>query len=672
MATNQEDSCLDVTNLLPELLNNLESIVDWYLMGTLLKVHERHLKSIQAQYLLSFGIERCKIETLTLWLNSLPPALLNHDHIWREIIAVLEAMNEGKQAREVKHKYFQLTDTHVLLPSAPHDAPECSKNDMKVNVNHDIVEKFNKLQARFATLVVDTMKMMEDPHYHISLKDANRFVNQRFNRFYQEPKNVDEFFNNVQNDCSCFSYFLLKELIERYFPNTLLYQCMIDYVDDFIAFASSTQLKNLIGIIKTNTSCSLLQTVKLKLDNFWDDITVERFQKFVNLLLPRDGITLSNIQVTPGCLCVSWSVTHSVIPSILEQVKEKVHIMKYLGIICLTIGATKVFDTEGRNFCSDINSAFTLAIKDNQSEPITFLCSIIDTSTPSPIISDSLLQAVESNNLEIAQNLLQFKLNINMQHPETGKTPIMIAVGNNNVPMVHLLSDYNPEFSLRDNKGQNALYLACYNQNLELVAYLLEKEIDINATDALGYTPLMLACTERDGISFDTLVLHLLLANGANPNISTNNGTTALIIASIFGYKGGVEVLLDYEADVNLTEHKGNTPLIFAAEKGNTVIVQLLLEAGANINHHNNRGHTPTDYACFSNKDDVIAILVSAGGQRGANFPYEQGNEQARRNHPLSVSALIRQVVQDPVEPNVAVKYNTEESQETEPKNNDY
>jgi ankyrin repeat protein len=58
-------------------------------------------------------------------------------------------------------------------------------------------------------------------------------------------------------------------------------------------------------------------------------------------------------------------------------------------------------------------------------------------------------------------------------------------------------------------------------------------------------------------------------------------GTTALMLASQWGHKEVVKLLLDNGADVNAKADDGWTALMLASEKGNKEIVELLISYGA-------------------------------------------------------------------------------------------
>ena len=135
------------------------------------------------------------------------------------------------------------------------------------------------------------------------------------------------------------------------------------------------------------------------------------------------------------------------------------------------------------------------------------------------------------------------------------------------------------------------------------------KQINVNTQDNSGQTALILASIEgyKD-------IVKILLQKEANVNIQDHYGQTALILASIEGYKDIVKILLQKEANVNIQDHYGQTALIYASQYGHKDIVKLLIQAGADVNiQDNNSGQTALIYASQYGHKDVVKLLIQAG-----------------------------------------------------------
>lgn len=111
-----------------------------------------------------------------------------------------------------------------------------------------------------------------------------------------------------------------------------------------------------------------------------------------------------------------------------------------------------------------------------------------------------------------------------------------------------------------------------------LVKRLLDLGADPNIRSGNGWTALMLAARNSKTDSSSDIV-KTLLEYGADPNLQNNTGTTALIFAASWSDLTSVKSLLDHDADPNIRTNKGNTALYFV--NTNIDIVKTLLDYGA-------------------------------------------------------------------------------------------
>lgn len=146
---------------------------------------------------------------------------------------------------------------------------------------------------------------------------------------------------------------------------------------------------------------------------------------------------------------------------------------------------------------------------------------------------------------------------------------------------------FNPT---RPDGGESALHVASLNGRLEAACVLLAAGADPNAQDNRGQTPLTVAIgVESSGPE----LVELLLKHGANPELPTKGGRTALLVAAQIGDPGYVRQLLKAGADVNVQTPNGDTPLHLVAKsfgKEWAQAAQLLIEAGADPYVANKQG----------------------------------------------------------------------------------
>jgi len=150
----------------------------------------------------------------------------------------------------------------------------------------------------------------------------------------------------------------------------------------------------------------------------------------------------------------------------------------------------------------------------------------------------------------------------------------------------------------------------------------------------LGQTPFI-----RAAQSGDVSVMRLLLERGADPNILTDNGTSALMAAAGLNwvmdqtYDEGAQALLEavklaHELgnEINAANDMGLQAIHGAANRGSNDIIEYLAANGAELNVPDDVGRTPVDWAGgeylpsrpLVPKPDTIALLQKLQGARDA------------------------------------------------------
>jgi len=205
---------------------------------------------------------------------------------------------------------------------------------------------------------------------------------------------------------------------------------------------------------------------------------------------------------------------------------------------------------------------------------------------------------------------------------EDGNTPLVEAVyGDNlrgdNCKMVELLIARGANVSWRNQSGATALYFAALGSNVNASKLLLEKAANADMTGYEGRTPLLAMVFEQrqsKKVNPNTAkVAELLLAAGANPNLSDKNGETALNYAASSGDANLVEVLLQAGVPADGNKTVGPTPLFRAASSGDMATVLMLLSKGARVDIATPDGDTPLHAAASYGRTEVADLLISKG-----------------------------------------------------------
>ena len=124
----------------------------------------------------------------------------------------------------------------------------------------------------------------------------------------------------------------------------------------------------------------------------------------------------------------------------------------------------------------------------------------------------------------------------------------------------------------------NSVSITNYKQIEQEIENLLKRGANPNIIDEQNQQYTLLCIASENGYYN---IVKLLLEYGADPNILSRGGDTALIGASQRNYTDTVKLLLEYSADPNLQDKKGSTALKCVSEYGYTDTIEVLREYGA-------------------------------------------------------------------------------------------
>ncbi len=236
-----------------------------------------------------------------------------------------------------------------------------------------------------------------------------------------------------------------------------------------------------------------------------------------------------------------------------------------------------------------------------------------------------LLHAIVAGDLDAVRVLLAAGANVDEAGPD-GVTALMLALIKRHEEITLYLLDQGADPNPAET-GYAALHLASATSHVAVAEALLARGSDPNLrverpqrlTNAfeigvfqspgsgrltqIGSTPFIVAAK-----SADARMMRLLVASGADPLLTTNDGTTALMLAAGLGKRASTDITyyewsedkaiealrvgLELGVDINAANEHGETALHAAAYHNANRVIEFLVEAGANIDATNAAGQT--------------------------------------------------------------------------------
>ena len=253
----------------------------------------------------------------------------------------------------------------------------------------------------------------------------------------------------------------------------------------------------------------------------------------------------------------------------------------------------------------------------------------------------ALFKAANNGHHEVVELLLQQKGIDPDAVSNDGFTPLLQTIFGGLQKVVKMLldrADVNP--NLRDTThNQTPLWMASTAGDEILALFLKRKDIEINGQSRWGETPLYQAI-QRKRLS----AAKMLLAAGADPNVSTDEKRTALSWAAAEGSEESIELLLKQPSiELEIPDKSGQTPLLRAADAGHTKCIRMLMDKGANVKHADNEGRTALSLAAIKGHKVVAKLLLKKNAD--INAQDRKGNTPlalaAEKNHDAVVRFLL-------------------------------
>lgn len=109
-------------------------------------------------------------------------------------------------------------------------------------------------------------------------------------------------------------------------------------------------------------------------------------------------------------------------------------------------------------------------------------------------------------------------------------------------------------------------------------------------------------------------------------DVTTTDGDTPLMLASLAGHEKVIRILLEAGADAKLANNAGETPLILASKYGFNAVAVDLIEAGADVNAQDESGRSAWTWASWGENEPLMSLLKASGADRsGKADPFDDG-----------------------------------------------
>ncbi len=299
---------------------------------------------------------------------------------------------------------------------------------------------------------------------------------------------------------------------------------------------------------------------------------------------------------------------------------------------------------------------FIRAIKSRDDDEVRRLIVILNDKSDSPLLfmCNQYYFWLSGDGLEsfIIKKILHMGCELNLQD-HNGDSALMLACKNGSYEFVKILVTQGANINLQNNQTKSALMIAYEYKYYKICEFLVrQSKCNVNLTDVCGSSMIFYTLGTRDPL------YHLLLENGANPNIRNLHKESLffLMVKYRFDYdeagmafiqkiihkqhrlvplipnKYGETVLMNMctqehpsnviynyifsifnnKYSINMTDSAGDTALHYACRSdGNIQSFKTLIHRGANINARNHDMQTPLMYCCRSCDWNKINYLIS-------------------------------------------------------------
>ncbi len=203
---------------------------------------------------------------------------------------------------------------------------------------------------------------------------------------------------------------------------------------------------------------------------------------------------------------------------------------------------------------------------------------------------------------------------LNARPDEQGNTPLMQAIAQGNVDQAKMFMQKNRFVREYNDIGQNALMIAMRHKQYDLMRLLVQAGVEINRMDYEGscvWDFISLSNFDSPQSVQDYYAVKFLIDCGLSVCWGSGGEWTPLMQACFYGESKRVKALLEQGANPNVRTSKGITALLCAIDQQEAQLVELLLAHGAKIDHDIYYSFDTIAWATLYGNASIIRSLLS-------------------------------------------------------------
>ena len=234
------------------------------------------------------------------------------------------------------------------------------------------------------------------------------------------------------------------------------------------------------------------------------------------------------------------------------------------------------------------------------------------------ILEDQLFEIIRNKemptNIKFHKIDMLVKLGVNVNAMYGAKSALKLAMEEQNSKITNFLREQGAS-EIFDNEKANELGVKLCeicgrkyaDTNISEIKELIDMGADVNAKSGNGQVTALI----KASVNGYKEIVEVLIQNGADVNAKDIDNRTALMRASYNNYNEIVELLLQNGADVNVKDiDSRTTALMEASLRGNKEVMEVLIQNGADVNAKCSNDWTALMFASYNGYEECAELLI--------------------------------------------------------------